>query len=73
VNLGAVSYGSLSCDTLRSEPYASTPIDGNNDTTNQLTAGDVFAVRTDQGNYAKVQIITYGYDLEFSFVTYQAS
>jgi len=73
VNLGAVDLGSLSCDVLRSEPYASAPIDGNNDGTNHLTDGDVFAVRTDQGNYAKVQVVSYGYDLELRFETYQAS
>jgi hypothetical protein len=72
VNLGGVDYGSLSCETLRTEPYASTPINGNNDATNQLTSGDVFAVRTDQGNYAKVQVISYGYNLELRFETYQA-
>jgi hypothetical protein len=72
VNLGAVDYGSLSCDALRSESYASTPINGNNDATNQLAAGDVFAVRTDQGNNAKVQVISYGYDLELRYETYQA-
>ena len=71
-NLGAVDFASLSCGDLRSEPYANVPINGNNDATNQLTNGDVFAVRTDQGNYAKVQVISYGYNLELSFVTYRA-
>ena len=72
VNLGAVDYGSLSCNALRSEAYASTPINGSNDATNQLIVGDVFAVHTDQGNYAKVQVISYGYNLELRFETYQA-
>ncbi|HEY6312305.1 MAG TPA: hypothetical protein VIY52_16085 [Streptosporangiaceae bacterium] len=72
VNLGTADFASLSCSDLRSEPYANVPIDGNNDTTNQLTDGDVFAVCTNQGNYAKVQVISYGYDLELRFVTYQA-
>lgn len=73
VNLGSVDFGSLTCGELRSETYASAPIDGNNDATNLLTTGDVFAVRTDQGNYAKVQVLSYGYDLELKFVTYQGS
>ena len=71
-NLGVVDFGSLSCAALRSEPYASAPIDGNNDATNQLTDGDVFVIRTDQGNYAKVQVVSYGYDLELKFETYRA-
>jgi hypothetical protein len=73
VNLGAINFGSLSCAGLRSEPYANVPIDGNDDATNQLVNGDVFAVRTNQGNYAKVQVISYGYDLELKFVTYRVS
>ena len=73
VNLGAVDFSSLSCSELHSEPYANVPIDGNNDATNQLITGDVFAVRTNQGNYAKVQVVSYGYDLELRFVTYRAS
>jgi hypothetical protein len=73
VNLGAVDFASLSCSDLRSEQYANVPIDGNNDATNQLANGDVFAVRTNQGNYAKVQVISYGYNLELRFVTYKTS
>ena len=73
VNLGAVDFGSLSCADLRSEPYANVPIDGNDDATNQLINGDVFVVRTNQGNYAKVQIISYGYNLELRFVTFRVS
>lgn len=73
MNLGSVDFGSLTCGDLRSEAYASVPVDGNNDATNVLTTGDVFAVRTDQGNYAKVQVLSYGYDLELKFVTYQGS
>ena len=33
-------------------------------------AGDVFAVLTNQGNYSKVKVITYGYDLNIQWVTY---
>ena len=36
-------------------------------------AGDVFAVRTNQGNYAKVKVLTYGYDLQIRWVTYRAN
>ena len=46
-------------------------INGNNDATNLLTPGDVFAVRTNLGNYAKVQVVSYGYDLHLTWTTYR--
>lgn len=39
--------------------------------TNNLTNGSVFAVRTNSGNFAKVQVIEYGYDLKIQWVTYR--
>src|SRR5215469_10015262 len=71
VNLGVVDFNSITADTLASLTYSTTPIDGNNDATNRLAAGDVFAVRTNQGNYAKVQVVSYGYNLQIQWVTYQ--
>src|SRR5215471_3984653 len=71
VNLGIVDFNSITADTLASLTYSTNPIDGNNDATNQLAAGDVFAVRTNQGNYAKVQVVSYGYNLQIQWVTYQ--
>ena len=44
---------------------------GNNDPANRLVAGDVFAVLTNKGNYAKVKVVTYGYDLQIQWVTYK--
>ncbi|MGO9273487.1 MAG: YncE family protein, partial [Terriglobia bacterium] len=70
INLGAVDYSTLTAAYLQKLPYSTTPIDGNDDSTNQLTANDVFAVLTNKGNYAKVQVITYGYDLTIRWVTY---
>jgi len=70
VNLGAVDFNSLTPDTLSSLTYATAPIVGNNDATNQLVAGDVFAARTTAGNYAKVKVLIYGYDLQIQWVTY---
>jgi hypothetical protein len=70
VNLGVVDFASLTPDTLSSLTYGSTPIPGNNDATNQLVAGDVFAVHTTGGNYAKVKVVTYGYDLHIQWATY---
>lgn len=71
VNLGIVDFDALSSAALQSLPYSSTPIPGNNDSTNQLVDGDVFAVRTTSGNYAKVLVQSYGYDLTIQWVTYQ--
>ena len=46
VNLGVVDFASIDSASLQSLPYASTPIPGNNNATNKLVTGDVFAVRT---------------------------
>ncbi len=70
INLGAVNYAALTAANLQSLPYSSTPIDGNDDSTNLLKVNDVFAVRTTSGNFAKVQVIAYGYNLTIRWVTY---
>jgi len=70
VNLGHVDFASLTPDTLSSLTYSTVPIDGNNDPSNKLTTNDVFAVRTTAGNYAKVKVVAYGYDLHIQWVTY---
>jgi hypothetical protein len=69
-NLGHVNFASITPDTLSSLTYSTAPLDGNNDATNQLTTNDVFAVRTSSGNYAKVKVVAYGYDLQLQWVTY---
>jgi len=70
INLGAVDFNALTAANLRDLPYSSTPIIGNNNSTNLLTVNDVFAVLTAKGNYAKVKVLSYGYDLTISWVTY---
>ena len=71
VNLGAVDFNLLTPDTLQSLTYSTTPIDGNNDVTNKLVTGDVFAVHTNGGNYAKVKVLNYGYNIQIQWVTYK--
>jgi len=71
VNLGAINFATLNSAGLQNLTYTTTGIPGNNDSTNQLTNGDVFAVLTNAGNYAKVQVLTYGYDIQIQWVTYQ--
>ncbi|MBV8811060.1 MAG: hypothetical protein JO033_20520 [Acidobacteriaceae bacterium] len=71
LNLGVVDFASVTANNLEFLPFAKTPIPGNNDPSNKLVAGDVFAVRTTQGNFAKVKVTTYGYDLQIQWVTYK--
>jgi hypothetical protein len=47
---------------LQSYDYTTTPIRGNNNASNLLTPGAMFAVKTNRGNYAKVKVIVYGYN-----------
>ena len=70
VNLGVVDFNSITADSLQNLTYLTTPIPGNNNPTNKLVPGDVFAVLTNAGNYAKVKVVTYGYDLTIQWVTY---
>ena len=71
VNLGTVDFASITPDTLSSLTYSTTPIDGNNDASNKLVTGDVFAVLTTSGNYAKVKVVAYGYDMSIQWTTYK--
>ncbi len=71
VNLGSVNYDSLTPDTLSSLTYSTTPIEGNNDASNKLVPGDVFAVKTTDHNFAKVLVVDYGYDLSIQWTTYR--
>src|SRR6202022_855779 len=70
INLGAVDFNAITAANLQPLPYSTPPIPGNDDNTNKLVTGDVFAVRTNQGNYAKVKVVVYGYDMKIQWVTY---
>ena len=71
VNLGVTDFASITPDTLSSLTYSTTPITGNNDASNKLVTGDVFAVLTNQGNYSKVKVVSYGYNMQIQWVTYK--
>jgi hypothetical protein len=73
LNLGVVDFPSITANNLQYLAYSATPIPGSNDPSNKLVAGDVFAVLTTSGNYAKVKVVTYGYDLQIQWVTYKLS
>lgn len=71
VNLGKVNFNSVTPAVLQSLVYSKTPIPGNNDATNQLVKNDVFAVRTNAGNIAKIKVVQYGYDMKIKWETYK--
>ena len=71
VNLGIVDFNMVTPASLQSFEYGVTPIVGNNDSTNKLVAGDVFCVQTREGNFSKLKVITYGYDIVVQWVTYK--
>ncbi len=69
VNLGTVNFNSITKAQLQGYSYSTTPIDGST-TSNQLVNGDVFAVYTTNGHYAKVIVLSYGYNIQIQWVTY---
>ena len=69
--LGPVSYNGLSVAELASLTYTVDPINADDNSSNLLTAGAVFAVRTTLGNYTKVQVISYGYNIVVRYRTYR--
>jgi hypothetical protein len=71
LNLGAVDFAALTATGLQKLPYGTAAIPGSNNATNKLVHGDVFAVRTQAGNFAKVKVVAYGYDMTIRWVTYQ--
>ena len=70
-NIGVVDFNSVTPATLQSLTYTTTPINGSNNASNKLVAGDVFAVLTNTGNYSKVKVVSYGYDLNIQWITYK--
>jgi len=71
VNLGKVSFTSVTPAILQAQVYGKNSIPGNNDASNQLIVGDVFAVRTNAGNVCKIKVVQYGYNLKIQWVTYK--
>ena len=69
-NIGVTNFNSVTPDVLQTLPYSTAPINGNNDSSNRLVPGDVFAVFTNQGNFTKVEVLQYGYNLSIQWTTY---
>ncbi|VVB89129.1 Uncharacterised protein [uncultured archaeon] len=71
VNLGKINFASVTPALLQTLPYNKVPIIGNNDATNQLVDGTIFAVQTKAGNFAKIMVIKYDYNMEIKWETYK--
>lgn len=54
-NIGVVDFASVTLADLEALPYGTAGIDGS-DVSNVLVPGDVFAVQTNAGNFAKVLV-----------------
>jgi hypothetical protein len=70
VNLGVRDFDSITGVELSELRYSTAPIPGNALGTNLLVPGDVFAVRSTEGNFAKVKVVTYARDLGVQWVTF---
>ncbi|MFI6543929.1 hypothetical protein ACIBO9_11900 [Streptomyces prunicolor] len=57
------AYFTVGATASRPSPTAA-PLTGNPNASNQLVTGDVFAVRTTEGRFVKVQVVQYGYDFQ---------
>lgn len=69
--LGTLNFNSVSYADLQGVVFGTVPIIGNDDSTNLLVPGAMFAVRTNAGNYAKVRVESYGYNLQIKWRTYK--
>ncbi len=69
--LGLVDFDPITFAELQSLTYSSAEIVADNNSSNLLVDGAVFAVKTTSGNYTKVQVLNYGYNIELRFVTYE--
>lgn len=71
INLGAVDFNAITPAALQTYAYSTNPINGNNDSSNKLVAGNVFCIKTREGNYCKLKVVTYGYNITVQYVTYK--
>jgi hypothetical protein len=66
VNLGVTDFASITPDTLQSLPYVPATVPQA-----KFVTGDVLAVQTNGGNYAKVLVVNSGLNLQIQWVTYK--
>jgi len=70
-HMGKADFDTISLRTLKNQLYSTTPINGSNNASNNLTPGTVVAIKTSSGHYAKMRVDSYGYNLGISWVTYK--
>jgi len=63
-------YDSTNYTSLQAVSLSGTSIEGSNNGNNRIPTGTVLAYKTKQGRYGKMQILTYGYDLNIAYTTY---
>lgn len=61
-NIGVTNFANVTYAQLSGLSFSTTPIDGNDDTSNKLYPGVVWAVHTDGGHYVKVLVDGFGLD-----------
>lgn len=65
-----IKYENLTITQLQGLNYSNVTLIGSDDASNQLSAGTVFAVLTNEGNYAKAKVDRYGTNLRITWLTY---
>jgi hypothetical protein len=70
-NNGVVDFDSVAPVQPLSLSYGTASLRGNNDVGIVLINRDVFAMHTTAGNYAKMQVLNFGYNLKIRWVTYK--
>jgi hypothetical protein len=70
-NIGVTNFANVTYAQLKGKSYSTSPLDGNDDSSNQLVNGDVWAVHTDLGAYVKVLVTSYGHDMTVTYVWYE--
>ncbi len=76
-NLGVINYNSITHATLQDLAYSNASIHGDAGPSNQLVTGDVFGVHNRfvqsaaDFDYAKVQVLSYGANLQVRWATYR--
>jgi len=70
--LTGVNFNTLSFSDLKAVSYGTTPINGNDDSSNQIKPGTIIAARNAAGHFTKMRVTKSGADLILSeVVTYQ--
>jgi len=69
-NIGVTNFANVTYAQLTGLALSGASIDGNNDSTNKLVNGDVWAVHTDSGHYVKVLVVTYSNNIVVNYVLY---